>query len=271
MLSAKLGVRADRLVDQYDDIDVYFRAETPKSAIAVIDDEETWIDSSDAYADKQHHKEFGAFTKTFAAPEAKDANAAPVDLTQPQTFSKLRGLQSRESSFGASARLNVITFKHGTPEQMLSDFDVSSSCVAVDGDDVIVPETYLNEETSGSLFLRQGAIALRSPATWPKSIKRLSKYANRMKKLGLQPRLRDGDAEFIVSLLCEENRHMWTVLGAETQHFLGEVLSFDDVTLLAPLLYKERWFRCEMMRTAMNIDWRGVTTERRKLANTLPL
>lgn len=147
--------------------------------------------------------------------------------------------------------INVITFKRGAVEHVLRDFDITSSQVAIDGNDVICPEGYMKRELAGELSVNRQCLESRAGEhRLFKTLERLTKYSHRMRSLGIVPRVSQADAKILIDLMSDEDALKARKISWGAQRELGRIMSFEDALMLSTLIFRDKFITSKLLSEA---------------------
>lgn len=246
---------------QFGDIDVFFdRTVTFDELKAMvrsckIDDEQHpatpgdlqqphWCDQTPAYAGYGEVRCSGTGCYYVSFGDERIETARVIAPREPSGWR----IHSQRAS-GETVRINVITFKHGSPRDIINDFDVTPCQVAVCGDGAtLVRSDFARVERDGLVGVNWEILRTRPFAELRivKTVDRLAKYAHRVAVSAGWSRIPHGELAKIVRIANAEDLKRMRHLSWDTQTQLAAAASAEDCMTLAMMVWPESYMQSKM-------------------------
>jgi hypothetical protein len=157
---------------------------------------------------------------------------------------------------GETVRINVITFKHGSPRDIINDFDVTPCQVAVCGDGAtLVRSDFARVERDGLVGVNWEILRTRPfrELRITKTVDRLAKYAHRVAIAVGGSRIVHGELAKIVRITGADEMARLQHLSWESQQHLAAAASAEDCMTFAMMVWPETYLKSKMFE---RLCWR---------------
>lgn len=155
----------------------------------------------------------------------------------------------RQRASGESVRINVITFKHGSPRDIINDFDVTPCQVAICPDgSALVRSDFARVEHDGLVGVNWEILRTRpfSELRIVKIVDRLAKYAHRVAVAAGRSRILHGDLAKIVRIAGSVDVKRLQSLSWESQQYLASAATAEDCVTFAMMVWPETYMKSKM-------------------------
>lgn len=245
--------------DQYGDIDVFFEREVTLPELkdmvrdCEIDDTHCsqpsgqpprpcWHDNTVDYPDAGVVKQrsVGCFYVTFP-----DQQMTRLQCCGP--FGELHEVCTPETS--RVVKINVITFKHGSPEKLLNNFDVTPCQVAFNRDgETLVRSDFARVEREGLVSVNWEMLRTRSfdQLRLPKTVERLAKYVQRIAISAGAARVLPGELAKIVRITQADDLKRLQRMSWDTQRTLASAATAEDCIRFAMMVWPQMYLQTKM-------------------------
>jgi hypothetical protein len=249
------------LQSQFGDIDVFFDREVTfaelKSMVKKcnIDDEPRvptagdlqqphWCDQTIAYAGYSEVRSTGTGCYYVSFGDERIEN---VHIGWPGAHGGHAIHHQRAS--GETVRINVITFKHGSPTSVINDFDVTPCQVAICNDgSALVRSDFARIERDGLVGVNWEILRTRpfSELRIVKTVDRLAKYAHRVALTVGGSRIPHGELAKIIRIANDVDVKRLQHMSWESQRKLAAATTAEDCMTFAMMVWPETYLVSKM-------------------------
>jgi len=246
--------------DQYGDIDVFFEREVTLPELkdmvrdCEIDDTHCsqpsgqpprpcWHDNTVDYPDAGVVKQrsVGCFYVTFPDQQMKLVKMIAAPFDDP--------VDRFTAATANTVKINVITFKHGSPEKLLNDFDVTPCQVAFNRDgETLVRSDFARVEREGLVSVNWEMLRTRSfdQLHLPKTVERLAKYVQRIAISAGAARVLPGELAKIVRITQADDLKRLQRMSWDTQRTLASAATAEDCITFAMMVWPQMYLQTKM-------------------------
>lgn len=148
-----------------------------------------------------------------------------------------------------TVRINVITFKHGSPRDVINDFDVTPCQVAICSDGAtLVRSDFARIERDGLVGVNWEILRTRpfKELRIVKTVDRLAKYSHRVAVTVGGSRIQHGELAKIIRIASGDEMQRLQRLSWDSQRELASAATAEDCMTFAMMVWPETYLKSKM-------------------------